>query len=203
MSLTRRMLNSMDIEAENVEKIINAHAETVEALRSEKESKEKEITELTEKLKTLSSGTEENAKLKKQLAGYEELEEKYKELKENYNDYKSKVEEEKSQREKKSMARKLLLEAGVSEKRVDSVLRVYDYSNIEIEDGNAKDKDKILEGIKSDWSDFIVKKSNKGAETPTPPENTGGKKTKAEILAIKDTAERQKAMAENHELFGI
>jgi chromosome segregation ATPase len=197
------MLNGMDIDAENVDKIINAHAETVEALRSEKESKEKEIAELTEKLKTLSSGAEENEKLKKQLAGYDELEEKYKELKESYSDYKSKVEEEKSQREKKSIARKLLLEAGISEKRVDSVLRVYDFSKIEVEDGNAKDKEKILENIKSEWSDFVVTKSDKGADTPTPPENTGGKKTKAEILAIKDTAERQKAMAENHELFGI
>jgi hypothetical protein len=70
-------------------------------------------------------------------------------------------------------------------------------------ENNVKDADKVKESIKSEWADFITTTSSKGADTTTPPANTGGAKTKDEILAIKDPSERQAAIAENHELFGI
>ena len=77
------------------------------------------------------------------------------------------------------------------------------YSDIELdEDGKIKDADKIVNSIKEDWSEFIVTETTKGADTETPPNNTGGKMTKEEIMKIKDSNERQKAISENHELFG-
>ena len=72
------------------------------------------------------------------------------------------------------------------------------------DDGKFKDSDKILENIKSEWADFIATKETHGADTATPPANNGGGKlSKADIMKIKDTSERQKAIADNHELFGI
>lgn len=75
-------------------------------------------------------------------------------------------------------------------------------SEIVIEEGKIKDADKLTESIKKEWSDFITVQQTSGAQTQTPPSNTGGKLTKEEILKIKDSTQRQKAIAENMELFG-
>ena len=45
--------------------------------------------------------------------------------------------------------------------------------------------------------------SEKGAKVDNPPKTGKATKTKEEIMAIKDTAERQAAIAENHEAFGF
>lgn len=77
-------------------------------------------------------------------------------------------------------------------------------------DGFELDGDKIketpeLESIVSKLGRLSTSKVVKGAETANPPANNGGKnyKSKEEILAIKDRAERQNAIAENHEMFGF
>ena len=98
----------------------------------------------------------------------------------------------------------MLKDIGVSEKRLDSVMRVADLDSFELdENGAIKDVDELKASAKNDWSDFIVSEGIKGASTPTPPSNTGGAKTKEEIMNIKDTSKRQAAIAENHELFGF
>lgn len=54
------------------------------------------------------------------------------------------------------------------------------------------------------YKGLVVTTGTEGVKTPNPPANTGGgTMTKAEIMAIKDTAQRQAAMLANHELFGI
>ena len=85
------------------------------------------------------------------------------------------------------------------------MLKVSDVNSIEFDEkGNVKDADKLKEGIASEWEDFIVHKETKGTETSNPPSGSGKTyKTKEEIYAIKDTAERQKAISDNHELFGF
>ena len=72
-------------------------------------------------------------------------------------------------------------------------------------DGNGfKDVEKIKKDASEEWADFITTTTQKGADTTTPPANTGGgKMTKEEIFKIKDASERQKAIADNHELFGF
>ena len=73
-----------------------------------------------------------------------------------------------------------------------------------MEDGKFKDSDKIVAGIKEEWADFITTTETHGTKTAKPPKNNGGGTlTKEDILKIEDTTERQKAIAENHELFGI
>ena len=84
-------------------------------------------------------------------------------------------------------------------------MKVSDVDAIEFDDdGKIKGADDLTKSIKSEWADFITTTETKGAETPTPPSNNGGgKMSKADIMKIKDTSERQKAIIENHELFGI
>ena len=96
-------------------------------------------------------------------------------------------------------------EAGVSEKRINAVLKVSDVDAIELDDeGKVKEADTLKKSIGEEWADFIVTTETKGATTATPPTGSGKVyKSKDEIMAIKDAKERQTAIAENHEMFGF
>ena len=128
---------------------------------------------------------------------------KYEMLKEEYKEYKKGIEEKATKDSKSKAYKELLKEAGISDKRIESVLKVSDIDSIEFDDdGNIKNKDELLNGIKEEWSDFIQTAGVQGANTDNPPANTGGQTmTKEDIMKIKDTSERQKAIKENIELF--
>jgi predicted nucleic acid-binding Zn-ribbon protein len=130
---------------------------------------------------------------------------KYDALKEEFTSYKNDISAKETKATRSNAYKELLKQAGVSEKRLDSVLKVSDIDSLEMgEDGKFKDADKLIENIKTEWADFITTTETRGAKTSTPPSNNGGgKMTKAEIMKIEDDGERQKAIAENHELFGF
>ena len=95
---------------------------------------------------------------------------KYDELLAEYNKYKSDVEARETQRNAETAYRQLLVESGVSEKRLDAILRVTDLSKITLDaDGKVKDAETLKANIQSEWSDFIVKQGEVGASTPEPP----------------------------------
>lgn len=148
-------------------------------------------------------GEKQNAEDKATSA--EKWKTKYDALKDDFEAFKKDISAKESKATRDNAYKELLKQAGVSEKRLDAVLKVSDVASLEMgEDGKFKDSDKILENIKTEWADFITTTETHGANTATPPSNNGGgKMTKADIMKIKDTSERQKAIAENHELFGI
>lgn len=195
----------MGIDDDKQDEIINAHIEVVNALKEERDGfkedakkankLQKEIDDLNESMK---NGERSPYKVK-----YEAKVDEYNDLKKQFDDYKADVSAKELESKKSNAYKELLKESGVSEKRIDSVLRVTDLSKIELDnDGKIKDSDGLEKNIKEEWSDFIVTESKQGATVSNPPSNTGGgKKTKEEILAIKDTAERQQAMLQNKDLF--
>lgn len=205
MALTRKMLSAMGIDDDKQDEIINAHIEVVNALKEERDgfkedakkaSKlQKEIDDLNESMK---NGERSPYKVK-----YEAKVDEYNDLKKQFDDYKADVSAKELESKKSNAYKELLKESGVSGKRIDSVLRVTDLSKIELDnDGKIKDPDGLKKNIKEEWSDFIVTESKQGANVSNPPANTGGgKKSKEEIMSIKDTAARQQAMLENKELF--
>ena len=147
-------------------------------------------------------GEKQNAEDK--ATGAEKWKTKYDALKDDFEAYKKDVSAKESKATKENVYKKLLKEAGVSEKRIDAVLKVSDVDSLEMEeDGSFKDSDKILENIKEEWADFITTTETRGAKTATPPKSTNVKMTKEEIMKIEDDGERQKAIAENHDLFGF
>ena len=99
----------------------------------------------------------------------------------------------------------MLKEVGISDKRLDSILKVTDLSRVKIaEDGTIEGVDDLKKKVADEWADFIEKSATKGADVKKPPVNAPGTaKTKEEIMAIKDASERQAAIAENPELFGL
>ena len=191
MALSRKMLEEMGLEDTQISAIINAHRETVDGLKNEITTYTKQIEGLEEDKKSLSS---ESSDWKK----------KFEDEHSDFEDYKQKQADKDVTATKEKAYAKLLKEAGISEKRIASILKVTDMKTLELKDGKFTNADELTESIKDEWADFIVKEEVKGADTPKPIGNTGGNvKTKEEINAIKDTAERQKAMAENASLYGI
>ncbi len=147
-------------------------------------------------------GEKQNAEDK--VTSAEKWKTKYDALKEDFETYKNDIAAKETKAIREDAYTELLKKAGISEKRLKSVLKVSDIDNLEMVDGKFKDENSIVEGIKAEWADFITTTETHGASTSTPPANNGGGTlTKDEILAIKDTSERQKAIAENHELFGF
>lgn len=198
MALSRKFLTTLGIEAEKIDEIINAHSETVEALKEERDSYKAKAEQSDKLQKDLDSAKKQIEDLNKDDA----YKVKYEALKEDFDSYKKGIETEKTNNNKKDAYKALLKEIGISEKHIDKVAKLVELDKIKLDkDGKIEGADDLKKSLKEEWSDFIVTDGKEGAGTATPPGNTGGKKTKDEIMAIKDTAERQKAMLENKELF--
>ncbi len=200
MALTRKFLKAMGIEDEKIDEIIDAHRDTVDPLKKERDEYKADAEKLTDVQKKYDD-------LKKEVDSKEDdpYKEKYDKEHKAFEEYKKTVEGERTKANKTQAYRELLKKAGVSDKRIDSVLKVTAIDEIELDDdGNIKDADKVVENIKSEWSEFIVTESQRGAGTENPPRNVGGNKmTKADIYKKDDhgryilsTAERQKALIE-------
>lgn len=194
MALTRRLLKSMGIDEEKIEQIVEAHAETVDALKNERNKYKDDAEKLNDMQKKYDD-------LKKQVEtqGVNVYEEKYNTEHEAFKKYKAEVEAERVKAEKVKDYKNLLRKAGVSEKRIEAILKV-----TAIDEVDFSDEEKTLENIRNEWGDFIVRESQQGANTETPPLNVGGSKmTKADIYKkdehgryVLSTAERQKALME-------
>ena len=197
MALSRRFLAALGIESDKVEEIITAHAETVDALKAERDefkadaeaykAEHKKVSDLEKQLETLKESTKDSYKVK------------YEAIKEEFADCKKGIENEKTRQTKTDAYKALLKEIGISEKRIDAVTKVSDIDAIQLDEAGAiVGADELKKNLTSEWADFIVKTSTQGANAATPPVNTaGGKaKTKEEIMQIKNTTERQKAWGE-------
>lgn len=154
-----------------------------------------EIDELTGKLQTAEDS----------VATAEKWKTKYEAVKEDFANFKADQAKKESRAAKETAYRALLKQAGVSEKRIEAVLKVSDVDGVELNDkGEISDAKDRLKSIKDEWADFIETTEVKGAQTPNPPMNTGGHTmTIEDIDKIRDAGERQRAMAQNLDLFGI
>lgn len=199
-SLSRKFLSGIGIEDDKADLIIEKHQEVLTEVKEERDSFKTEaekIPALEKELADLKAATDDGKENSYKV--------KYEALKEEFDSFKSETESKALQTKKESAFRNLLKAVGISEKRIDAVLKVSDVNGVEFDDeGKIKDEDKLKEAIKEEWSDFISTTSTKGAETATPPTGTGkASMTKEQIRAISDPIARQKAMMENPEAVGL
>lgn len=193
MALTRKMLKAMGIEDEKIDQIIDAHTETVDGLKGDAAKYKGDAEKLPGVQKELDA-------LK--AAGDGGYKEKYEAEHKDFEDFKKTVQAKEARAAKETAYRALLREAGISEKRIDAVLKVSDMGAVELEGGKIKDAERLKDAIRQEWADFVVKETAQGAQTANPPVNAGGGSlTKHEIAQIKDPAERRAAIAANMTLF--
>ena len=171
---------------ETVNKILEGHLASIDALRDE--------------INTLKNEAEAN---KGNDGKNKEALEK---LQKEYADYKATVEAERARAKKETAYKAALKDANLTEKGMEKALKYADWDKIEVDDdGKLKDAKTHVKAVREEWAEYVNKTGQQGANTATPPGGTGGGtgRTKEEIMKIEDTAERQKAIAENHELFGF
>lgn len=202
MSLSRKMLKAMGIEDEKIDQIIEAHSETVNALKDEIAENKDAADRLTNVQKELDK-LKASVKEAEEKNGKDPYKVKYEAIKEEYEEYKKGITEKETKAEKEKLYTDLLKATGVSEKRIAAILKVTDLDGIEIDEGKIKNSKDLEKTIKEEWADFITKTEEKGANVSNPPKGGDKTMTKDEIMKIKDASDRQKAIAENHELFGF
>lgn len=178
---------------EKAQKIMDEHINVTNGLKDERDSYKTEAekaADLQKQLEDLKSG--------------EDWQEKFNKEHEAFENFKKQTESEANAAKVKAAYRKLLAGEGISEKRLDTILKVTDFSKMKLDkDGNFVDVDELKKSINSEWGEFKTTVTERGAQVDKPPQTAKTKMTKDEIFAIKDTAQRQKAIAENHELFGF
>lgn len=170
MALSRKFLSAMGIEPEKIDEIIAAHAETVDALKTERDQYKDDTAKLAkiqDEYDKLKAEAKENAPYK----------EKYEKEHEAFEAYKSEQTTKETKAQKQAAYKELLKQAGVSEKHLDWAIKHSkdaDIDSIEIDEkGHVKDSKKRLEAIKEDWSSLIETTEAKGAQTATPPSGNG------------------------------
>lgn len=197
MSITRKLLKGMGLTDEQQDTILEAHTETVSEIKAERDrykADAEKLPNIQKQLDELKSADD---------GGWKD---KYDALKKEFEQYKKDQTAKETHSAKEKAVREMLKSVGISEKRLESVLKVYDVDGVELdENGAIKDADKLKDGIKTEWADFIVTTTTEGAQTAMPPTNTGGSTmSKADIYKKDDkgryvmtASERQKALIEN------
>lgn len=202
MALTRKMLKAMSIEDDKIDQIIDAHAETVDALKAD-------ITKYKRDAESLKDVQTELDKLKKE--GGDDWKDKYDSLKKEYSDYKAEITAKETKAAKEKAVRSYYESKGISGKNLEIAMRgsADEIKAVELDGDKIKDTAAIDALIAGDFEGLVAHTETQGAPTATPPTNNGGKTkiTKADIYKrddkgryIMSTAERQKALAEHPKL---
>lgn len=124
----------------------------------------------------------------------------------DFNNFKNEVTAKSERSTKETAYTQLLKNAGIGDKHIRLILKATDIDSMKLDkDGKFVNAEELTKSIKADYADYVAVESTNGATVDAPPSGRGtpAKMTKAEIMAIKDTSARQKAIAENHEIFGI
>lgn len=197
MALTRKMLKAMGIDDEKIDQIIEAHTETVDALKEKAEQYRKDAETLPGIQKQLDD-------LKKDSGdgGYKK---KYEDEHAAFEAYKSSVTAKESTAAKEKAARAYFQSKGIPAETLNLVVRgaKAEIDGLELADGEIKDA-AALDGLLSgDYKGLIATQSTAGTNTKNPPSTAGGAKTRSEIYRKDDSgkyvlssAERQRALAE-------
>lgn len=201
MAITRKLLKGMGLTEEQQDTIIEAHTDTVNGLKADVERYKADAEKLPGVQKEL-----DDLKGK----GDDGYKEKYESEHKAFETYKKATETEKATAAKEKAVEAVLKKIGVSEKRLQSVAKLAKADGLldalELdENGAVKEVDKLEKSLKDGYSEYITTTSTKGADTPTPPANSGGAKlTMADIYKkdekgryVMDYEARLKAIEEN------
>lgn len=175
MALTRKMLKAMELDEDKISQIIDAHQSTISEITIERDALKADVDKYKANAEKLASVEKDLVTAQAELEDAKETSEKFKALQDEFKAYKAETVAKATQAAKEKAYKSLLTEAGISDKRFDSIIKVSDLSGIELDkDGKIKDAKAVIDNIKTEWADFIVTQNTQGANTATPPNNNGG-----------------------------
>lgn len=198
MALTRKMLKAMGIEDEKIDQIIDAHTETVEGLKDQVSAYKADAEKLPGVQKELDDLKKEGGD-----GGYKA---KYEKERKDFADYKAGIAAKESAAAKEKAARAYFAGKGIPDGSMAMAIRgaKAEIEGLELDGDKIKDAAALDRLLAGDYKGLVGKTSAKGTDTQTPPDTTGGAKSRAEIYKKDDkgryilsTAERQAALAES------
>lgn len=192
-TFSRKAIKAMGIDEEKIDTLIDMHTEVVDGLKEELKTAKADAEKLGPVQKELDE-------LKAKVSGYEKEHSEFEA-------YKKSIAEKETAAQKTAAVKAYFESKGITGTNLDIAMRgaKEEIDGAELDNGKIKDTSKLDALISGTYKGLIVTKGTQGVNTSTPPAGSGASatKTKEDIMKIKDTAERQKAIAENHELFGI
>ena len=163
--MTRKFLEGMGIDEKQVESIIEAHSDTVNGLKADRDKYKEQAAKVPDLQRQLEEAQAASGK-------DDEWEQKYNDEHQAFEDFKAQVTAEKADAEKAQAYRGMLAKAGIDPRRIDAIMRVTDLSEVEMEDGRLKEAGKLEEAAKDEWSDFVVHTASKSEPPATPPKTS-------------------------------
>lgn len=186
MALTRKMLKAMELDDDKIAQILEAHTAVIDEIASERDTFKADAERYKAQAEKLTTVEKDLVKAQAKIEEAEENAEKLKNLRTEFEQYKADVKAKAQAEVTEKAYRSLLKEAGIADKYFDKIIKVTDLSKIKLDkDNKIEDSGSIVEGIKSEWSDFVVTQGTQGANVVTPPTNTGGNSFDAMSLAEK------------------
>lgn len=175
MALTRKLLKTFGLEEGVIDSIIEAHTETVDALKRDRDAYKAEADKVEGLTRQLN---EANDKLSKSGDAAK--------VQADFDAFKASVEAEKTSARKGDALSALLEKAGIARPAFRDLIRKgYDLSTLELlEDGSIKDADKHMADIKTTYADFVGEVKEQGVPQNTPPKGDGKLYTREELKGM-------------------
>lgn len=195
MALTRKMLKALGIEDDKIDQIIEAHTETVDGLKDKLTKAEADAAKLPDVQKELDS-----------LKAGGDFKKKFEDEHRAFEDYKKDISAKETRAAKEKAVRTYLESKNIKGTNLDIAIRGMnaEIDAAELDGEKIKDTKALDELIGGTFKGLVVTTTQTGTQTANPPANGGtSTMTKEQIMSIKDTAARQKAISENHTLFGF
>lgn len=170
MALTRKMLKAMGIEEDQAEQIIEAHAESVDALKKQRDDAKTEAESVPELKKQLEEA--------QKAATSDDTAAELLEVKQKFEAYKAEVEQREARATAEKLFRDQLKAANINELYSDLAVKYANPAQYAVKGGAFTDPDAVktaVEGFAEKFPQFIVSKKQEGAPAAHPPANAGGK----------------------------
>lgn len=198
MAFTRKALKAMGLTDEQIESLIELHTESTDAIKAERDKFKTEAEQLPDVQEQLSKAKSELEAIKK-----DDYKGKYESEKAAHDKLKTEIQTKETTAKKSTAFKAFLKEKGYSENGINKITKYGGYvDGIELDDeGKITNSDKLMSTIENEWGEYKPQAGTARHTPVTPP--VGGKiqRTKEDIMAISDTTARQKAIAENLNLF--
>ena len=195
MALTRKLLKSLGLEEAAIDTIIDAHIETTDALKKQRDDAMAEAGTTTEIAK-------ERDQLKRQVEELQKQGGDAAKVQADFDAYKQQVETEKANAVKTAAVRKALKESGVArEEFLDLLLGKVNLDKVEMDGDTVRDATGLVNPLKTSYAGCFASVSEKGAKEHNPITGGGARMTKEQIEKIENKAERRAAIAANLDLY--
>ena len=164
MAVSRAMLEGMGLTKEQASAIIEAHTETIDGLKKQRDEYKADadrLKDVQKELDDLKAGTTSKAE--------------YEKLRKEFDDYKADVSAKETAGKIKAAYRKLLDDQKIAKEDADLIMSATNFDGMKLTDnGVFEDAEKLTNDIKTNYARYIPTVDTKGAKVDNPPSNNGG-----------------------------